>query len=173
MSIGYDSLGGERVGLDAASIGGSVGNPLYTTVTSLPGSPAQDGTDATGVSQLAGGLGIRGWLSGIYKLLTGTLNVAIVSGASAFPVATNTAAVAAAAAAAAIKATAGRLYSITVTTSGSAQMTLTDGAGGTVLGVIPANAPPGEVFLSSSKPFATSLYANSGAGTPAIAVAYS
>jgi len=38
-------------------------------ITSLPGSPAQDGTDATGVNQPIGGIGIRGWLSGIYNLL--------------------------------------------------------------------------------------------------------
>jgi len=38
-------------------------------VTSLPGSPSQDGTDATGVNQPTGGVGIRGWLSGIYNLL--------------------------------------------------------------------------------------------------------
>lgn len=38
--------------------------------------PAQDGTDATGVSVPAGAGGIRGWLSGIYKAVTGTLTVA-------------------------------------------------------------------------------------------------
>jgi len=38
-------------------------------ITSLPGSPSQDGTDATGVNQPTGGVGIRGWLSGIYNLL--------------------------------------------------------------------------------------------------------
>ena len=38
-------------------------------VTSLPGNPSQDGTDATGVNQPTGGVGIRGWLSGIYNLL--------------------------------------------------------------------------------------------------------
>ena len=38
-------------------------------VTSLPGNPSQDGTDATGVNQPTGGIGIRGWLSGIYNLL--------------------------------------------------------------------------------------------------------
>jgi len=38
-------------------------------VTSLPGSPSQDGTDATGINQPTGGIGIRGWLSGIYNLL--------------------------------------------------------------------------------------------------------
>jgi len=37
-------------------------------IISLPGSPAQDGTDATGVNQPTGGVGIRGWLSGIYNL---------------------------------------------------------------------------------------------------------
>jgi len=38
-------------------------------IISLPGSPAQDGSDATGVTQPTGGAGIRGWLSGIYNLL--------------------------------------------------------------------------------------------------------
>jgi len=38
-------------------------------VISLPGSPAQDGTDATGVVSPTGATGIRGWLSGIYNLL--------------------------------------------------------------------------------------------------------
>ena len=38
-------------------------------ITSLPGNPSQDGTDATGVNQPTGGVGIRGWLSGIYNLL--------------------------------------------------------------------------------------------------------
>ena len=37
--------------------------------------PAADGTDATGVTQLTGGVGIRGWLSGIYSKLSGTLAV--------------------------------------------------------------------------------------------------
>lgn len=44
-------------------------------VSTLPGSPAQDGTDATGVVVPAGAVGIRGWLSGIYRALTGTLNI--------------------------------------------------------------------------------------------------
>jgi len=45
------------------------------SISTLPGSPAQDGTDATGVVVPAGAVGIRGWLSGIYRALTGTLNV--------------------------------------------------------------------------------------------------
>src|ERR1700758_2447980 len=35
--------------------------------------PAQEGTDATGVTQLAGGAGIRGWLSGIFSKLSSIL----------------------------------------------------------------------------------------------------
>lgn len=34
--------------------------------------PSQDGTDATGVVAPTGGWGIRGWLSGIYALLSGS-----------------------------------------------------------------------------------------------------
>jgi len=41
-------------------------------VTSLPGSPSQDGTDATGVVLPTGATGIRGWLSGIYNVLKNT-----------------------------------------------------------------------------------------------------
>jgi hypothetical protein len=48
------------------------------TITAL-GSPAQDGTDATGVTQLSGGVGIRGWLSGIYAKLAGTLAISATS----------------------------------------------------------------------------------------------
>jgi len=40
-------------------------------VTSLPGDPSQDGTDATGVVSPTGATGIRGWLSGIYNLFNG------------------------------------------------------------------------------------------------------
>ena len=41
----------------------------------LPTNAAADGTDATGVTQLTGGIGIRGWLSGIYSKLSGTIAV--------------------------------------------------------------------------------------------------
>jgi hypothetical protein len=44
-------------------------------VTSLPGSPAQDGYDGSGISPPAGGSGIRGWLSGIYRALTTSVPV--------------------------------------------------------------------------------------------------
>ena len=49
-------------------------------INSLPGSPAQDGTDASGVTQLTGGIGIRGWLSGIYSKLSNVLNMTISDG---------------------------------------------------------------------------------------------
>lgn len=37
--------------------------------------PAQEGTDATGITQLSGGVGIRGWLSGIFSRLSSALAV--------------------------------------------------------------------------------------------------
>jgi hypothetical protein len=52
--------------------------PVSGTVTANLGTlngAAQDGVDATGVSQLSGGAGIRGWLSGIFSKLSGTLSV--------------------------------------------------------------------------------------------------
>jgi len=41
----------------------------------LPPGAAQDGTDATGVAPPDGAVGIRGWLSGIYARLGGSLSV--------------------------------------------------------------------------------------------------
>ena len=41
----------------------------------LPTGAAADGTDATGVTQMTGGVGIRGWLSGIYSKLAGSIAV--------------------------------------------------------------------------------------------------
>lgn len=51
--------------------------PVSATALPLPTGAAQDGADGTGITQPAGGVGIRGWLSGIYKALTGTLTAAI------------------------------------------------------------------------------------------------
>ena len=46
----------------------------------LPSGAAQDGTDGTGITAPTGGVGIRGWLSGIYSLFTsGTQKTQIVS----------------------------------------------------------------------------------------------
>jgi hypothetical protein len=44
--------------------------PISAASLPLPTGAAQDGTDATGITQLAGGVGIRGWLSGIFSKLT-------------------------------------------------------------------------------------------------------
>jgi hypothetical protein len=51
-------------------------------VAPVPIGAALDGTDASGVTQLTGGVGIRGWLSGIYSKIAATLNVAAVLGTS-------------------------------------------------------------------------------------------
>jgi len=179
----YDSANASEVRLIDGP-GTASGTPLFSSITALPGSVAQEGTDATGVIAPAGAIGIRGWLSGVYNRLAniasltltgGNLNVNIASGATTAPSATTTAAVAVAAAAAAIKATAGRLYALVVTTSGAAQTTLTDGASGTIIAVIPANQPIGELplFAGAGRPFSTSLYANTGAGSPAFTAIYS
>ncbi|MGA7384498.1 MAG: hypothetical protein WBW81_07350 [Methylocella sp.] len=50
--------------------GGTVG---ITGTVPLPTGAAQDGTDSTGITQLAGGVGIRGWLSGIFSKLASVM----------------------------------------------------------------------------------------------------
>jgi len=49
--------------------------PVSAASLPLPTGAAADGTDATGVTPPAGAVGIRGWLSGIYSKLAGTLTV--------------------------------------------------------------------------------------------------
>jgi hypothetical protein len=76
--------------ITAAALPLPVGAATDATLAALPG------TDGTGISQPAGGAGIRGWLSGIYKALGGVLgvklydpggaNVAAVSAAGAVKV---------------------------------------------------------------------------------------
>ncbi len=51
--------------------------PVSAVSLPLPAGATQDGTDNSGVSQPSGGTGIRGWLSAIYKALTGTITAAI------------------------------------------------------------------------------------------------
>jgi hypothetical protein len=46
-----------------------VTSPISAAALPLPSGAAQDGTDATGVAQATGAVGIRGWLSGIYNVL--------------------------------------------------------------------------------------------------------
>ena len=57
-------------------------NPLAVT---LPTGVALDGTDATGVTPYGGGVGIRGWLSSIYRTLNSTLNVSGAVSVNNFP----------------------------------------------------------------------------------------
>lgn len=151
---------------------------------------AGDGVDGTGITPPTGASGIRGWLSGIYKLLgsvlaveiQGTPTVAVAfpavqavestTGVNALQAQTN-GAVGAGAAAVAVKAGAGRLFGVTVTAQGSAPLTFTDGPSGTVLFTLAADAAIGKYAdLPGGTPFSTSLYANSGANTPAVTVHY-
>ncbi|MHB8915934.1 MAG: hypothetical protein ACYC4K_09010 [Thiobacillus sp.] len=53
--------------------------PVSVAALPLPGGASQDGTDATGVTAPTGGVGIRGWLSGIYNKLLGILSVQLTS----------------------------------------------------------------------------------------------
>jgi hypothetical protein len=62
--------------------------PVSATSLPLPTGAAADGTDGTGITPPAGAVGIRGWLSGIYKAVTGTLSIS----ASALPLPTGAAA---------------------------------------------------------------------------------
>lgn len=75
----------------------------------------------------------------------------------------------------AAKGTAGRFFGYVISTTAATPMTITDGPGGPVLATIPANSPlgngPPPPF--GGWPFQTSLYVNSGAGTPAITLFYS
>jgi hypothetical protein len=48
-----------------------IGEPVGETIIT----PAQDGTDGTGITPPAGAVGIRGWLSGIYNKLIGSIAV--------------------------------------------------------------------------------------------------
>ena len=65
LDMGSDSVTGDRV--QKVVIAEPAGGTFIT--------PAQDGTDATGVLPPAGAVGIRGWLSSIYNKLTGSLTV--------------------------------------------------------------------------------------------------
>lgn len=81
----YSRLGGPL------TVGGTVTANVTFPVTqavslaALPGSPSQDGTDGTGITAPTGGVGIRGWLSGIYGKLSGTVTVGGTLAVSNFP----------------------------------------------------------------------------------------
>lgn len=76
-----DSSGNLKVNIETSE-SVSVSNfpatqPVSAVSLPLPAGATQDGTDNSGVSQPSGGTGIRGWLSAIYKALTGTITAAI------------------------------------------------------------------------------------------------
>jgi hypothetical protein len=51
--------------------------PVSAAALPLPSGAAQDGTDGSAITPPAGGVGIRGWLSGIYKALINVLTVTV------------------------------------------------------------------------------------------------
>jgi hypothetical protein len=65
----------DTVALPIQGVTGGVPLPVSATTLPLPAGAAQDGTDATGVSPPTGGIGIRGWLSGIYIKLVSSVAV--------------------------------------------------------------------------------------------------
>ncbi len=73
---GYSALSGTVLTLQASLAGCAAADPLMILYDD-GGKPAEDGTDATGVTMPAGGAGIRGWLSGIYKVLAGAPAVTV------------------------------------------------------------------------------------------------
>ncbi|MDT7951707.1 MAG: hypothetical protein RQ966_09400 [Acetobacteraceae bacterium] len=96
LIVGLDpngNLAAAHVNVNASGVEvGTSGNPLAVSVGNLPATQAisaaslplpagaaQDGTDASGVAAPAGGVGIRGWLSGIYAKLSATLSVGLAS----------------------------------------------------------------------------------------------
>lgn len=56
--------------------------PVSAASLPLPTGASADGTDATGVVQLTGGAGIRGWLSGIFSKLSNALTVILTPATS-------------------------------------------------------------------------------------------
>jgi hypothetical protein len=82
------TLGAGSAAIGSVSVTGSVAvtgafypamQPVSVAMLPLPTGAAQDGTDATGVTVPTGGSGMRGWLSGIYAKLSGTLSVGLTT----------------------------------------------------------------------------------------------
>ena len=73
---GYAALSGTTLTLQAPLAGCAAADPLMILYDD-GGRPAEDGTDATGVAMPAGGAGIRGWLSSLYKVVAGAPAVTV------------------------------------------------------------------------------------------------
>lgn len=104
------------------------------------------------------------------------LNSALIKNATegATPGGNATVAVAAAAAAVAIKATAGRLAKVLVTTAGTAELDFFDNAttnSGTKIGVVTAAAVAGTIF-DFNMIAVNGIWCASGTNTPAVTVSY-
>lgn len=69
-----------------------------------------------------------------------------------------------------VKSTAGKLWKVIVTTSGANPMVFRDGAAGTIIGALPANAAVGPYEFASSA--ATAIVAIGNAGNPAVTVTF-
>ena len=68
-------------GISVSVSGGALetGGNLAITATETTATVTSLGSDAAGTTQPTGGTGVRGWLSGIYTRLSGTLPVSVVS----------------------------------------------------------------------------------------------
>lgn len=95
------------------------------------------------------------------------------SGINATQATTNTAIAAGTASNTTLKASAGRLFSVTVTTAGTvAPMNFTDGPGGTVIFSLATAAAIGTYAITGGVPFSTSLIAVGLATNPAVTVSF-
>lgn len=97
LSSGTDSVTTVPSGTQAVSVSSlplptgaaTEGGNLATIVANTATSANAQGTSATGITQMTGGAGILGWLSGIYSKLSNTLTVS-VSSLPALPTGSNT-----------------------------------------------------------------------------------
>jgi hypothetical protein len=87
-----DGNGAAKTALTGSNGTGDTTGVTAFDVNGNPLSVALDGTDATGVSPLAGGVGIRGWLSSIDKELSGPLSAILAPGSNVIGAVTQSAA---------------------------------------------------------------------------------
>jgi len=136
-------------------------NYLKSPSTENPVEPAQDGVDATGITAPTGGSGIRGWLSGIYSLLSNVLGVKEVGSsnwATTQVSVTN-------AATQLVAARAGR-QGVVVTNLGTTPVYL----GGSGVTTATGAFLPGVAGASKTIPAATAVYGIVGTGTQNVSV---
>ena len=129
---------------------------------------ANDGAAGTGLNPPTGGSGYLGFLSVLARLIFGGGSELIVSHGGT----TTTAIAAGHTGNTTVKPSAGRLCQVLVTASGTNAMQFTDGASGTVIGLIPASAPVNGVPYIFNMPVATSIIAVGNANNPAVTVAW-